>query len=94
MSSLIAGIVPAQAPVGTHPGGISAATATGLEYTFLVMLATVFAAGVFLIFANRHYARDVATAAASNQGGPWKPPRARPDSGPTTPKAAEVRPAD
>jgi hypothetical protein len=93
LSSLIAGIVPAQAPVGTHPGGISAASATGLEYTFLVMLATLFAAGVFLIFAHRHYARDVATAAASNQGGPWKPPSER-AARPTAPPAEEVRPLD
>lgn len=94
LSSLIAGIVPAQAPVGTHPGGVSAATATGLKYTFLVMLVALFAAGVFLIFAHRHYARDVATAAASNQGGPWKPPPTRADGDGTPPRAAEVRPLD
>jgi MFS family permease len=94
LSSLIAGIVPAQAPVGTHPGGVSAASATGLEYTFLVMLVTLFAAGVFLIFAHRHYARDVATAAASNQGGPWKPPPTRADRDSTPPRAAEVGPLD
>lgn len=69
LSSLIAGFIPAQAPVGTRPGAVSAATGTGLELTFLVMLVTLFAAGVFLIFARRYYPRDVATAAASNQGG-------------------------
>jgi MFS family permease len=94
LSSLIAGIVPAQAPVGTHPGGVSASTGTGLELTFLVMLVTLFAAGVFLIFAHRHYARDVATAAASNQGGPWKPPATRANRDRTPPRAAEVPPLD
>lgn len=94
LSSVIAGIVPAQAPVGTHPGGVSATTGTGLELTFLVMLATLFAAGVFLIFAHRHYARDVATAAASNQGGPWKPPHTRANRDRTPPTAAEVPPLD
>ena len=83
LSSLIAGFVPAQAPVGTRPGGVSAATGTGLELTFLVMLVTLYAAGLFLILAHRHYPRDVATAGASNQGGTWKPPATRADRGRT-----------
>jgi MFS family permease len=73
VSSLIAGFVPQQAPVGTHPGAVSAATGTGLEVTFLIMLVALFAAAVFLLYARRSYPRDVATAAASNQGGTWKP---------------------
>ncbi len=94
LSSLIAGFVPAQAPVGTHPGAVQPQTGTGIELTFLVMLVTLFAAGVFLIFAQRHYARDVATAAASNQGGPWKPPSTRGHRDRTPPTAAEVPPLD
>jgi MFS family permease len=73
LSSVIAGFVPAQAPVGTHPGAVSASIGTGLELTFLVMLATLFAAGVVLLYARRHYPRDVATAGASNQGVKWRP---------------------
>jgi hypothetical protein len=69
LADLIAGIFPAQAPIGTHPGGISASTARGLEISFLIMLSSLAAAGVFLARAHRTYPRDVATAAASNQGG-------------------------
>jgi MFS family permease len=71
LSSLIAGFVPEQAPVGTHiHGGISSASSTGLQITFLVMLTTLIAAGIVLLAARRTYPRDVATAGASNQGGP------------------------
>jgi MFS family permease len=70
LSQLIAGVLPSQTPVGTHVHGkITHNTATGLEITFLVLLATLIAGGVFLIFARRTYPRDVATAAASHQGG-------------------------
>ena len=68
VAELIAGIAPQQAPIGTHPGAISSASATGLEVTFLVMLSTLAAAGVFLARARQSYPRDVATAAASRQG--------------------------
>ncbi len=68
LSSLIAGIVPAQTPVGTHVhGAISSSTATGLEITFLILLATLAAAGLFLATARHTYPRDVATAGASRQ---------------------------
>jgi MFS family permease len=67
LSSLIAGIVPAQAPVGTHPGPLSSSASTGLEITFLILLVTLFAAGVFLAAARHSYPRDVATAGASQQ---------------------------
>jgi sugar phosphate permease len=69
VSQLVAGIVPEKTPVGTHVHEfISHKTATGLEVTFLIMLATLAAAGVFLWMARRTYPRDVATAAASHQG--------------------------
>ncbi len=68
LADLIAGIAPAQAPIGTHPGIISPGAARGLQISFLVLLGTLAAAGVFLLQARYTYPRDVATAAASNQG--------------------------
>jgi MFS family permease len=68
LSQLIAGIVPAQAPIGTHPGVVSASEARGLEISFLILLGTLAAGGIFLLRARATYPRDVATAAASNQG--------------------------
>jgi hypothetical protein len=71
ISQLVAGIVPAQTPVGTHAthAAISSSKqATGLEVTFLIMLVTLAGAGVFLWMARRTYPADVATAAASHQG--------------------------
>lgn len=68
MSQLVAGIVPAQAPIGTHPGAPSSNAATGLEVTFLIMLTALVAAGVFLFRARETFASDVATAAASEPG--------------------------
>jgi MFS family permease len=56
----IAGIAPEQAPIGTHPGVVSPGTARGLG--------TLVAAGIFLLRARSTYPRDVATAAASQQG--------------------------
>ncbi len=67
VSDLVAGIVPSQAPIGTHPHAPSSHTATGLQVTFLIMIATLFAAGVFLFRARETFASDVATAAASEQ---------------------------
>jgi MFS family permease len=74
LSQLVAGIVPAQTPVGTHPGIVSPSTARGLEITFLILLGTLVAAGVFLARARHRYAVDVATAAASAgaAGGPGR----------------------
>jgi hypothetical protein len=69
VADLVAGIVPRQSPIGTHPGLVSSNTATGLEVAFLLMLATLVAGGVFLARAARTYAVDVATAAASRQDG-------------------------
>jgi MFS family permease len=68
VADLVAGFAPEQAPVGTHPRDISPATGTGLEVSFLIMLVTLAAAGVFLARARRTYPRDVATASASHQG--------------------------
>lgn len=68
LSQLIAGIAPQQAPIGTHTGGVSSSTATGLEFSFLILLVTLGGAGVFLLRARGTYAEDVATAGASNQG--------------------------
>ena len=68
ISQLVAGIVPSQAPIGTHPSAPSSSAATGLEITFLILLSTLFAAGWFLFRARRTFATDVATAAASEPG--------------------------
>jgi MFS family permease len=65
VSQLVAGILPAQAPVGTRPHAPSSSTTTGLEVTFLIMLAALLAAGVLLLRARRTFASDVASAAAS-----------------------------
>jgi hypothetical protein len=76
LASLIAGVAPGQAPVGTHPGAVSPAGAEGLEVTFLIMLTSLAAAGVLLARGRRTYARDVATAAAAG-------PKTDPQAGPT-----------
>jgi len=69
LADLIAGIAPEQAPIGTHPGVITPGAARGLEISFLLLLVTLAAAGVFLLRARYTYPRDVATAAAAYQGG-------------------------
>ena len=68
LADLIAGIAPKQTPIGTHPGVISPGAARGLEISFLLMLGTLVAAGIFLLRARSTYPRDVATAGASHQG--------------------------
>jgi MFS family permease len=70
LADLIAGIAPAQAPIGTHASLVSPSTARGLEFSFLILLVTLAAAGIFLVRARFTYAEDVATAAASQQGRP------------------------
>ena len=65
IADLVAGITPHQAPIGTKTGGVSPATARGLEVSFLVMLIPLAAAGVILLRGRHAYPRDVATAAAS-----------------------------
>ncbi len=69
VSQLIAGIIPAQAPIGTHPKLPSPSTTTGLQVTFLVMLCALFAGGVLLLRARRTFVADVAAAEASEQAG-------------------------
>ncbi|HWC85706.1 MAG TPA: MFS transporter [Solirubrobacteraceae bacterium] len=67
VADLVAGITPHQTPIGTKPNGsISTGTANGLEYSFLLMLVVLGAAGVILLRARQTYPRDVATAAASS----------------------------
>ena len=65
VSQLVAGILPAQTPIGTRPHAPSSSTTTGLEVTFLIMLAALVAAGVLLFRARRTFASDVASAGAS-----------------------------
>ncbi|HTW41727.1 MAG TPA: MFS transporter [Solirubrobacteraceae bacterium] len=67
LADAIAGIAPAQAPIGTHPSVVSSSTATGLEFSFLILLCTLAAAGVFMLRARVTYASDVATAAAARE---------------------------
>jgi hypothetical protein len=66
-----------------------------------VMLVTLIGAGIVLLAARRTYPRDVATAGASNQGGPARPPagapRARAQRSPTdglVPRPAPVQEFD
>jgi len=78
IADLVAGFVPAQAPIGTHTHGlVSSATGTGLQVSFLVMLSTLAAAGVFLLRARSTYPTDVVTAGAA-----WDP-LSRTQPGPT-----------
>lgn len=66
IADVVAGLVPAQAPIGTHThGAVSAATGTGLQVTFLIMLSTLAAGGMFLLRARATYPTDVVTAAAA-----------------------------
>src|SRR5207245_971554 len=69
VADLVAGFTPRQAPIGTHPGGVSAGTARGLEVSFLLMLIALGAAGVILLRGRNHYPQDVATAAESAEAG-------------------------
>jgi MFS family permease len=69
LSQLVAGILPQQAPIGTHPHAPSSSITTGLQVSFLVMLVTLVAAGMLLFRARRTFASDVATAAASEPQG-------------------------
>jgi MFS family permease len=67
VSQLVAGILPTQAPIGTHPHAPNSNTTTGLEVTFLIMLVALAAGGVFLFRARTTFPSDVATAAVSEQ---------------------------
>jgi MFS family permease len=65
-SDVIAGVSLTQGPVGTNVV-VSSSEARGLEITFLIMLASLLAAGLLLLRARKTYPRDVATAAASQR---------------------------
>jgi MFS family permease len=88
VSQLIAGIVPAQAPIGTRPHAPSPNTSTGLEITFLVMLITLAVAGWLLLRARTTFAADVATAAASEPDA-----RAGPAAAGAAPPGGSLRPS-
>jgi len=78
ISQLIAGIVPRQAPIGTHPHAPSSGATTGLQASFLIMLVALLAAGVLLFRARTTFASDVATAAASEPPSHEAPSREAP----------------
>lgn len=81
VADVVAGFQPPQAPVGTQTHSfVSAATGAGLQLSFLIMLSTLGAAGVFMLRGRRTYPSDVATAGAARtqrsagvHGGPGKP---------------------
>jgi MFS family permease len=52
---------------GAAESGTSSANSVGLEYTFLLFLATLLAAGLLALAGLRTYPHDVATAAASTE---------------------------
>jgi MFS family permease len=81
VADLVAGFVPPQAPLGTHTHHVvSTATGTGLQVSFLIMLTTLGAAGVFLLRARKTYPADVATAGAARS--PVAPASPPPEAGP------------
>lgn len=91
VADVIAGFVPQQAPIGTHTHhAVSSAAGTGLQVTFLIMLVSLGAAGVFLLRARKTYPTDVATAGAAWRSSSSAPPAERsvspvPGSGPANP---------
>jgi MFS family permease len=74
LTALIAGIATSkvhEAPPGTklkNIGPVSSGEATGYQIAFLILLVALFAGGIAMLKARHTYARDVATAAASEQG--------------------------
>jgi MFS family permease len=65
IAELVEGIDPQQAPIGSHSHHkVAANVGTGLEFSFLIMLVSLAAAGVFLARARHRYSIDIATAAA------------------------------
>jgi MFS family permease len=72
IAALVAGIAASnvhQAPVQLkNLPPVSPAEASGLEAAFLILLVALFAGGVAMLRARHTYARDVATAGASEQG--------------------------
>jgi MFS family permease len=86
VADLIAGFSPPQAPIGTRTHNIvSSATGAGLQASFMIMLVTLAAAGLFLFKARHTYPTDVATAGEGwkpgGQGGAWGRRRAETQTG-------------
>jgi MFS family permease len=82
LAALIAGIATSDvktAPVGTKHVSVTPAEARGLEFAFLILLVALFAGGIAMLRARNTYARDVATAGASQQGTDNLPVRSRPN---------------
>jgi MFS family permease len=75
IAALVAGIATSnvhQQPIGTKNVAIGHGEASGLEVAFLILLVALFAGGIAMLKARYTYARDVATAGASEQGtGEW-----------------------
>jgi MFS family permease len=98
LTALVAGIAASnikQQPVGIKDVTATPGEASGLEFAFLILLVALFAGGIAMLRARDTYARDVATAGASNQGTgnlPMRPrhgdPTAvmRPDTGRSRPR--------
>jgi len=84
LADLIEGIAPKPAPIGTHTGGVPASSATGLEWSFLILLVTVAGAGWFMLRARHTYVSDVASAAASEAD---YPVRSQPSASTRAPSA-------
>jgi MFS family permease len=84
LSQLVAGIVPSQAPIGTHPKAPPSHAATGLQISFLILLVTLVGAGIILARARTRYATDIATAGASEEATARPRPRDRAQA-PTSP---------
>ncbi len=81
ITALVAGIAASgvhQAPIGTKNAHATPGEASGLEAAFLILLVALFAGGFAMLRARHTYARDVATAGASEQGVGNLPVRARP----------------
>jgi MFS family permease len=71
IAELVEGIAPGQlplTPIGTHKHleHLKPNVGLGLEYSFLILLASLAAAGIFLLRARHRYSIDIATAAASH----------------------------
>ena len=82
VADIVAGFAPEQAPVGTHTHQVvSSATGTGLQVSFLIMLTSLIAAGVFLVArARRHI--------------PTTSPPPAPPGCPASPEGGDVVPVD
>jgi MFS family permease len=72
IAELVEGIAPPLTPIGTHAHAqhlhhLKPNVGLGLEYSFLILLASLAAAGIFLLRARHRYSIDIATAAAASQ---------------------------